>query len=50
MLSPLDGKKFLFSPGHTAPLQTTEALSEYAQQTHARGTRIIPCNGLCQLR
>lgn len=47
MLSPLDANKFLFSPGHTAPLQATEALSDYTKQTHARGTRIVPYLYLC---
>jgi hypothetical protein len=42
MLSPLDGNKFLFSPGHTAPLQATDALAGFVKETHARGTRIIP--------
>ncbi len=42
MLSPLDGNKFLFSPGHSAPLQATDALGEYVKQSHAKGTRLVP--------
>jgi len=42
MLSPLDGSKFLFSAGHTAPLDETDALGEFARQTHAKRTRFVP--------
>jgi hypothetical protein len=42
MLSSQDGGNFLFSPGHTAPLDVLPALGEYARETHERGTKILP--------
>ena len=42
MLPCRDGSTFLFSAGHTAPLDTTDALREFVNQTHARSTRIVP--------
>lgn len=42
MLPPLDGARFVFSAGHTAPLDATDALEEFARETHAKGTRFVP--------